>query len=94
MIPVVKFAYPDNTREEDKVSKRLLDVHFTIGSLFHACGGAERLQEDLEEEEEAPPVPSTAPVGPLAQERWNEELHQRLRRVSRVDEENRYLLGD
>ncbi|RPA79906.1 hypothetical protein BJ508DRAFT_415708 [Ascobolus immersus RN42] len=81
-IPVVTFKYPSTTRDEDMVSHRLLKIHYIIGSLFHASGGTERLEDELENDEDAPPLPSTAPAGRVEQERWTSALYKRLNRIS------------
>lgn len=82
VVPVVKFTYPECTREEDKVSKKLLAAHYSIAELFHSSGGAARIRVEFGDEEDDLQVPGTAPTAGNEQERWSNALTQRLRRLS------------
>jgi len=78
---VVKFRYSSDIREKDKVSRKLLQIHYAIASILYACGGVERDLE-IEDDKDGQPISSTAPAAPAEQQRWSQYLSHRLERVA------------
>ena len=75
------FKYAPGTREEDKVSRDFLRVHFAVGNLIHLMGGAEALGLAEDQDDDEVPVPSSAPATQEEQQRWTSILISRLQSV-------------
>lgn len=79
-IPIVRFLYAPGTKEDDKISRDLLRVHFAVASIYHAMGGAEVVDLKEDDEEGICRLPTLAcyPEEADSHMLWSDVLHAKL----------------